>query len=35
MDHEVCATCGCTVGHGCPDSEPCDAESCELNQAED
>lgn len=24
--HEVCGTCGCTVGHGCPESEHCDCD---------
>lgn len=23
LDHEVCATCGSIIGHGCPDSTPC------------
>lgn len=24
--HEICATCECIVGHGCPQSEHCDCE---------
>ena len=35
FEHEVCATCGAVVGHGCPESEPCTCctvrcESCRL-----
>ena len=27
-DAETCGTCGARVGHGCPDSEPCDNPAC-------
>ena len=27
-EHEVCETCGCVVGHGCPNSEQCDRVEC-------
>lgn len=31
--HEVCGNCGSVVGHGCPDSEPCDCDETEWLRA--
>jgi len=28
LNAEQCAGCGASVGHGCPDSEPCENEAC-------
>lgn len=30
--HELCFDCGSIVGHGCPDSDPCDQESCDYEE---
>jgi hypothetical protein len=32
---EVCGSCGASIGHGCPDSEPCDNPACVAEREED